>query len=180
MRSFSPYLTAKVDEKKKQRDPAWAKREAILDALDQRDNYYWSDRGRQTARRSIRAGSISRCEMQAPGLVGTDPPRTRRGQRLSQGDVSTQPSRKPKQLHECHDVVAGMVRAATSGGDRRATSPSSRSSARNADYFGYWFGHLIVDLPKTALPRLEALIPKLNERVADSLLGYIQQLREKP
>src|SRR5262249_10001199 len=30
---FSPYLTARVDEKKKNRDPAWAKREAIIEQL---------------------------------------------------------------------------------------------------------------------------------------------------
>ena len=31
--TFSPYLLAKVDEKKMQRDPAWAKRAAIIEAI---------------------------------------------------------------------------------------------------------------------------------------------------
>src|SRR5262249_47102653 len=30
---FSPYLTARVNEKKKPRDPAWARREAIIEQL---------------------------------------------------------------------------------------------------------------------------------------------------
>ena len=34
--AFSPYLLAKVDEKKKARDPAWAKREAIIEAITDR------------------------------------------------------------------------------------------------------------------------------------------------
>jgi hypothetical protein len=39
--TFAPYLTAKVDEKKKAKDPAWAKREAILDGIGS-DYYVWS------------------------------------------------------------------------------------------------------------------------------------------
>jgi hypothetical protein len=38
---------------------------------------------------------------------------------------------------------------------------------------------LIPGLPRSALPKLEAMLPKLKEMVADSLLGAIQQLREK-
>jgi hypothetical protein len=47
------------------------------------------------------------------------------------------------------------------------------------DYYAYWFAHLIPDLPKSALPRLEALVPTLGDRAADSVLDYIQQLRDK-
>jgi hypothetical protein len=48
-----------------------------------------------------------------------------------------------------------------------------------AGHYGYYLGQFIAELPKSALPRLEALIPKLNERFADSLLGAMQQLRDK-
>ena len=41
-RLFSPYLTAGVNEKKKNRDPAWAKREAIIRAADARARR-WAD-----------------------------------------------------------------------------------------------------------------------------------------
>ena len=47
-------------------------------------------------------------------------------------------------------------------------------------YYGAYLGQFIADLPKSALPRLEALIPTLPERVADGLLGAMQQLRDKP
>src|SRR5262249_41273434 len=41
----SPYLTATVDEKKKKRDLAWAKREAVCDALGAGEHsFYWADR----------------------------------------------------------------------------------------------------------------------------------------
>ena len=84
-----------------------------------------------------------------------------------------------KQPHDCHEVVAAMIHA----GHPEATDAYIavlEEFGKKTDYFGYWFGSLIVDLPKSALPRLEALIPSLNDKVADSLLGYMQQLREKP
>ena len=37
----------------------------------------------------------------------------------------------------------------------------------------------LTGMDRSALSKLEALIPKLNDKVADTLLGYMQQLREK-
>jgi hypothetical protein len=34
-------------------------------------------------------------------------------------------------------------------------------------------------LPKTVIPRLEALVPKLKDRAADQLVAAIQYLRDK-
>ena len=46
-------------------------------------------------------------------------------------------------------------------------------------YYGYyWIGHLIPRLPKAeALPKLEALLPTLPEKMIDQLLGYVTELK---
>ena len=43
----------------------------------------------------------------------------------------------------------------------------------------YWFYHLIPQLPKSAIPALEAVTPKLKDRAADQWFDAIQALREK-
>jgi hypothetical protein len=172
---FVPYLTATVNAKKKQ--PAWAKREAILDALGQRRHDYarlaeedepvldprWLDLAVQLenlalVRQLIRPGHAAANSF----LTAT----------------FSETLKKAKQLHECHDVVASMVRAAHPEATDALVAVLEKFGAKY-DYLGYWIGNLIVELPKTALPRLEALIPHLNDKFADSLLGYMQQLREK-
>src|SRR5262249_53610044 len=43
---FSPYLTAEVNEKKKNRDPAYAKREALVDLFLDGRRYWYQDQRR--------------------------------------------------------------------------------------------------------------------------------------
>ena len=43
----------------------------------------------------------------------------------------------------------------------------------------YWYYHLIPDLPKDAVPKLEALIPRVKDREQDRFVGVIQELRDK-
>ncbi|MBX9677245.1 MAG: HEAT repeat domain-containing protein [Gemmataceae bacterium] len=51
--------------------------------------------------------------------------------------------------------------------------------ADKAHYSLHRIGSFISELPRSALPRLEALIPKLNEPLANELLGWLQPLRDK-
>ncbi len=45
--------------------------------------------------------------------------------------------------------------------------------------YAYWYCHLIPELPKAALPRLEALAPRLQGRDADRFLDAVEELRNK-
>jgi hypothetical protein len=171
---FAPYLTATLNATKIQ--PAWAKRESLLDALGQRRHDY------------------GRLEEEAPAL---DPrwldlavqmehlalvhQLIRPGHAAANAFLTATFSaslQKAKQLHDCHDVVASMVRASHPEATDALVAVLEKLGGKH-DYLVYWIGNLIVELPKAALPRLEALIPQLNDKVADSLLGYMQQLREK-
>jgi hypothetical protein len=175
---FSPYLTAKVDEKKKQRDPAWARREAILQALGGVHRHYYSQKQENgepalDPRWLDLAVQLKRLDLVRmlirPGHAGAN------AFLLATFRDVLKTAKNP---HDCHEVVAGLIHA----GHPEATDAYIavlEKFGKKTDYFGYWFGSLIVDLPRSALPRLEALIPQMDDKVADSLLGYIQQLREK-
>jgi hypothetical protein len=46
-------------------------------------------------------------------------------------------------------------------------------------YYTYWLLRLIPDLPNSAAPKIEALVPSLNEKVIDEIVPYLEQLKAK-
>jgi hypothetical protein len=174
---FAPYVTAKVDDKKKHRDPAWVKREAIVAAITRR--YVGDEPDHQDELPALDHRWLDLAvEMKQLPLVRhlIRPGHQKANDFLKQ--TFDEIFKKAKQLHDCQEVVACMIHAA----HPEATDAFVivlEKFGKKGDYFGYWFGNLVVDLPRSAIPRLEALIPNLNDRIADGLLGSIQQLREK-
>ncbi len=186
---FAPFVTAKVDEKKKQRDPAWAKREAIFNALGffqqqyQQYNYYRPADEEDTGDGKLAALDPRWLDLAVQqknlGLVQR---LIRPGNAAANAflkDIFVDTLKKAKQAHQCHPVLYTMIRAAHPDAAESLIAVLERFRKEPGYSYGYWIGNLIVDLPKSALPRLEALIPTLDEKVADGLLGSMQQLREK-
>lgn len=172
---FSPYL-AEGDGKKKPKDPARARREAVRDALGGGYRYWWPDRENvaDTDPRWLDlAVQLEDLELVyaliRPGHAGAEA-------FLQRAFEAT--LKKSKDLHDCHAVVSTMVRADHPGAADAFVAVLGKFGKKN-DYFVYWFGNLVPSLPKSALPRIEALIPELHERVADHLMGSLQQLRDR-
>jgi hypothetical protein len=170
---FSPYLAAKVDGKKK--DPAHAKRTAVASQLGDH-GYAWShpeappldprwlDVAVQVAdldlvERLIRPGHAAANRFLAATFKEL--------------------LKKSTLIHQWQGIVSAMARAQHPEATEAAIALIERFHDKSG-YYGYYLCQVIVDLPKSALPRLEALIPTLNERFADGLLGVLQQLRDKP
>jgi hypothetical protein len=172
---FSPYATAKVDAKKKDRDPAYAKRSAFLKQLGQ---HWYTSRPTDVAPPLDPRWLDVAVRLEDLQLIGR---LIRPGHAAANAYLSktfAEQFKKAKQMHECHDVVSAMVRAAHPDATDAVIATLEKFGDKTG-YYGYYLGHLVADLPKSALPRLEALIPKLPDRVADSLLGFMQQLRDK-
>jgi hypothetical protein len=176
---FSPYLTAREEKKKKPGGAAGAKQGAILGVVCQNAYYYhhgWYD-AEKAPPLDPRWLDLA-VEMKNLDLVSH---LIRPGHAAAHAFLTENfrgMLKKVKHVHEYYQVVTCMIR----GEHPEATDAVIalvEKFGKKANYLGYWFGSLIVDLPKSALPRLEALLPTLDEKVADSLLGYIQQLREK-
>ncbi|QVL31605.1 HEAT repeat domain-containing protein [Telmatocola sphagniphila] len=80
---------------------------------------------------------------------------------------------------ECPQIVEGMARAQ----HPEATDALITMLEKLGDKFSYYYFYHLEDivsrLPTSAVPKLEALVPKLPERLADNLLMSLQKLREK-
>jgi hypothetical protein len=47
-------------------------------------------------------------------------------------------------------------------------------------HLGYWYGPMIADLPRSALARIEELLPTLPDKMVDQLMEYVLTLKDKP
>jgi hypothetical protein len=52
-------------------------------------------------------------------------------------------------------------------------------SGKRTYYNVYWLARLIPDLPPEAAPKIEALIPTLNDKVIDDVVPYLDELKQK-
>ncbi len=174
---FSPYLTAKADDKKKERDPAWARRKALSLEIAGQDRYTLTrkvglerpldPRWLNVAVDLGRIGLIA--ALVRPGHAATE-------RFLTQAFDAVLKSSKT--LPDCYDVVATMVRASHPK-TTDAYVAAMEKHAGKADYASYWFLRLVPELPREAIPRLEALVPMLHDRVADGFVANLEQLRQK-
>ncbi len=177
---FSPYLTAKVDEKKKNRDPAYAKRSAIAELLT--DRFWIHDSG------------------QLPGdefdVAKTfDPQWLDLAVKLGRADLVLALARpghakanemlsklfKQRLGKSGAEVLDTMVKI----GHPEATDAMIELVKKLAEakyaYAHYWLGNVIPRLPKAeALPKLESLLPTLPEKMLDQLLDSITALKNSP
>lgn len=168
---FSPYLTAKAGDKK-----LWEKREAICGALG--GQYHYSatratgppldPRWLDLAVAIKHLGLIQ--QLARPGHDGAN---------AFLKETFDAVMKNSKSLDDCHEIVTSMVLAGHPDATEAFVAVFEKHATK-ADYYAYWYGRLIPDLPKSAVPRLEALVPTLSDRAADSLLDYVQQLRDKP
>jgi hypothetical protein len=184
--TFSPYLSAKVDEKKKKRDPAFAKREAIGDVLTQ----HWRWRRYDPLDEGDKEGSFAdkldprwldlAVQQRHLELVQAlaRPGHAAANKLLS--EVFDERAKKSKDVWEAAQIVQTMVRVQHPAATDATIAVIEKHAKGNQGYGLYWIGQLIPSLPKESLPRLEALLPTLPEKVIDQLLDYVTQLKNRP
>jgi hypothetical protein len=185
---FSPYLTAKVDEKKKDRDPAWAKREAICNDLSGGYNghYGWYYRRYYATRTDDEKKTewdprwldlaIKIKHMEVIHALAR-PNHTAVNKLLAEEFEAS--VKKSKDLHECSAVLDTMIRVGHPAATESLLAVLKKHAKGKYSWGVYWVGRLIPDLPKSALPELEALLPTLAEKAVDELMDYVQALRNK-
>ncbi len=173
---FSPYLAARVDEKKK-KDPAWVRREAIIDALDG-DYIHWHYYRDENAPPLDPRWLDLAVRVKHLGLVhALGRPGHKAAEAFVQAEYDTALG-KARNQDQVMNVIAVMVRLQ----HPRATEALLASHAKTigkANAPTYWYYNLITELPKSAIPQLEAVVPKLKDREADHWLAAIQELRDK-
>jgi hypothetical protein len=178
---FSPYIIAKVNEKKKNRDPAYAKREAIIELLLHGRSQWYRERDQdeiavtanldpQWLDLAVKLGRADLVQSLAvPGHADANALLAKLFQELL-GESAKEP--------ELIGILDTMIRV----GHPEATDATVELIKKNAKaspaYSYYWVGHLIPRLPKAeALPKLEALLPTLPEKMIDHLLDFVTALK---
>lgn len=181
---FSSYLTAKVDEKKKGRDPAFAKREAIIGLLSDGWRYGYGygftpfDRAEPERQKELDPRWLDLAVEQK--LVNLVQALARPGHAPALALLSTafdSELNKSKDLHDAGMILRTMVRVQ----HPEATDSLIAVLTKHAKsaWGWYWIAPLIVELPKEAAPKLEALLPTLPDKAVDQLIGYVTELKNK-
>jgi hypothetical protein len=179
---FSPYLKAKVNEKKKT-DPATQKREVIIDSIGDGPSwrhYYWYNRGTRDEDRKTTfdpkwldlAVDIEHLELvqslAVPGHAKAN------AFLLKQFKQSIS---KSKEDHNTYQIASTMSHIKHPQATDAVIELIQKFAKGKYGYY-YGLGHLITELPKDeAVPKLEALLPSLPEKMIDQLLDYVTQLK---
>ena len=184
---FSPYLTAKVDEKKKGKDPAFAKREAIAEAIT--NDWRW----RRHHHRVVDDGSEQKPISWDPRwldlavglknlqLVSTLARPGHAGANALLSEAFATNFKKSKVVNDCDWPLATMVRVQHPDAVSSLVAVLAKHATPKAKYtWGvYWVARLIPDLPKSAAPILEELLPTLHEKAIDELVEHVTALKNK-
>ncbi len=185
--AFSPYLLAKVDEKKKARDPAWAKRAAIIEVitapargtarLDELNKIYedgtWDPRWLDVA---VETGSGElTCCLARPAHAGCK-------KLLSKllGEWYEKPVNSPTAPLGYIDLLRTMFRIDHPDALASLIMWIKRFDSDKQGFHLFWIGKVIGELPKTAAAPLEALLPSLGKNTTDVLVRYLTALKSKP
>jgi hypothetical protein len=183
---FSPYLAAaKAGDKRKKRDSATVKRDAIAEVLTQRWRWrqydpledegevdWFSKLDSRWLDLAVSQGDLELVQTLArPNHAATN-------KLLSQ--CFEERLKKSKDLWECAQILQTMVRVEHPQATDAAITAIEKHAKGTQAYGLYWIGQLIPRLPKEALPKLEALLPTLPEKAIDQLLDYMTQLKTKP
>ena len=90
--------------------------------------------------------------------------------------------RKSKDIHELNGLLQTMIRVQHAEATNSLVAMLTKHAKPKGKYqWGlYWIARLIPDLPKSAVPILEELLPTLHEKAIDELVEHVAALKNKP
>lgn len=177
---FAPHVTAKVDEKKKGKDPARIRRDAVLSVIsDPYISWYWGihedeDDGPPLDLRWLDLG----VKVRNIGLVhAARRPGHPGAEKFLQEEFDAQ-SKTAKRQEQLDDLLSVMIHMNhPKATDNLLASYEKTIGKASADTF--WCHRLIPHLPRASLPKLEAIVPRLKGPEADAFVEAIQELRSR-
>lgn len=94
--------------------------------------------------------------------------------------LSEQLAKHKGRPHERFDLLQTMVKAEhPEAADAIIAALKQDAKDSSGYYWGYWYGRMIPDLPKSALPKFEALLPTLPDKMVDGLMESVLALKNK-
>lgn len=186
-KEFSPLLKPLADKRTKKNSEEHNRATALQVALySNHDHYFYRRWGTYAARYARRAKPAVKeldprwldaaVEAQCVPLVC----QLARAGHAGANQFLSEQLKAHKQPHEAHDVLQTMVRIAHPGAADAIIDGLKRGAKETYfGYYGYWYGRMIADLPKSTLPRFEELLPTLPDKMVDRLMDSILALKNK-
>jgi hypothetical protein len=173
---FSPYLLVPTGDKKKGKD-AVEKKNAVIEMLGGDSIYGYRHRNEDLTPLdprwldlAVKIGHLGL--MNAVGRPGHPA-----AEAFLQAEFD-ETFKKAKSQDQLREVVTVMVmHKHPKAADALLASYEKTIGKANAGT--YWYYPLVGELPQSAVPRLEAVIPKLKDREADRWVEVVQALRDK-
>lgn len=180
---FSPYLTAAINEKRRRTDPASVKREALIDLLSHAVSRWlhrqyhgpeefdllasldprWLDLA-VTLRRPVLLQALA-----VPGHAAAN---------KALAALFREALGKSGDDHKPITLLGTMIRVGHPDASDAAIELIRRFAKTKHSSGIYWLSHLLPQLSaEEAVPKLEALLPTLPEKMADELLDVIARMK---
>ncbi len=183
--TFSPYLTAPFDAKKKG-NPAFLRRKAIIEGICHPYRWRWFHRQflidtKDDAPilydlRWLDLALDQRIEELANALATSGHKRCL----LLLSQWFEEKLVTSTNLNELQELVRAMTRIKHPKATDAVIATIKKFNASNSYYSLYAIGQSIAELPKTSLPQLEAMMSTLSDKMIDQLLDYMTQLKTRP
>jgi hypothetical protein len=182
---FSPYLTAKVDSKKKN-DPALLKRDVVAGVIGDRyghsladfryagDGKPWqpSDFDPRWLDAAVMAKHVD--VVQTLARSGHAP-----AEKFLEAEFDSRLA-AGKDPYDVSQLLGTMVRIEHPSAVRTVAAAIEKFAEGSRAYGLSWIMRLIPDLPKSALPVFEALQSKLPDKAVDELIDAVDDLKRRP
>ncbi|HEX4610709.1 MAG TPA: HEAT repeat domain-containing protein [Urbifossiella sp.] len=187
--TFSPYLLAKIDPKKKARDPAFAKLGAIVDGID--SDYYaydWFDEGDEDEDDDDEDSWQSRRRAELAKKPAYDPRWLDVAVSLKNEDLVDALARpdhagaqafakerfdaalkKAKSPNDVQGTVITMLRVGHTDAVDAFFAGVAKMGKKTPPYHLYWYSNMIPRLPAAAIPRLEQTLAGFSKEVAEAV-----------
>ncbi len=184
--AFAPYLTAKIDEKKQAKDPAWAKREAVIDTLRVTSNYqfFFEDEPAPAYGRPKPPTLDPRwldlaIERKRADLLRVAARPGHPGAQAFAKDEFDAAIKKAKKPDDVENELMLLIRLGHPDTTEAFFAGLGKRGKKSLHNHPYLYTLLVPRLPKAALPRLEELVAAMPEAEANYWLDAVQALRAK-
>lgn len=190
--TFAPYLLAKIDPKKKSRDPAHARREAIIDGID--SDYYtheWFEEDEEDDDEPDEDDGMTWRQRRAAEMAKKAPydPRwldaavaLKNDQLVDALAVPNHPGaiafakelfdaqmKKAKGPQDVQGALMTMFRVEHPGAAEAFFAGVAKMGKKTPPYHLYWYANMIPKLPAAAIPRVEATIAGFSKELAEAV-----------
>lgn len=189
---FCPYYLGAIDGKKKGRDQASRKGECVRSLLSRwalrgsiDGDFQFDDENAVASQKESKVeldprwldAAVQRNDLEM--VLALARPNHKGACRLLSDALATLLKKKGDMGYDVACILNTMIRIHHPSTVETYLEALQRAAASSSHYHVYWLARLIPELPPTATPKIEALLPSLPEKLVDQLAPHLVELKAK-